>query len=151
VRARLGVETLCMQVLLILGLSQAGAGWLNAPASTQSINQFKASPNALVAPGADARTIEALVDLAGTNALLAADLVHIAEVTQRRFQNAIPGGGGVDAVVGLNFAGVATKQDNNFRPPQQCSDHCCGSGEFRRWNFEQMAHKLYPVSLRTFA
>jgi hypothetical protein len=92
-RTRLVLETLCIQILLTLCISQGWAGCLNPPVSSQTISEFKSNPKALVAPGSDSRTIEALVrDLAGTDASLAADLVSVARGTLPRFQTAIAAG-----------------------------------------------------------
>ena len=53
------------------------------PLSPAAIEQFRASPEALLAPNADTRTIEAQVrDLAGTDAGVAADLVGLAKTDQ---------------------------------------------------------------------
>jgi hypothetical protein len=92
-RTRIILQALCIQGMLAISISQASAGCLNPPLAAQSISQFKSNPQALVAPSSDARTIEALVrDLAGTDASLAADLVHVAEGTIPRFQTAIAAG-----------------------------------------------------------
>ena len=92
-RTKLVVETFCTSILLALSVIQVSAGCLMPPLSVQAIGQFKSNPKALVAPGTDTRTIEALVrDLAGTDASLAADLVHVAEGTIPRFQTAIAAG-----------------------------------------------------------
>jgi hypothetical protein len=92
-RARMVVETLCIQILLTLFVSQAWAGCVNPPLSPEAINKFKSNPQALIAPDSDTRTIEVLVrDLAGTDALLAAALVHVAERTTPRFRTAIAAG-----------------------------------------------------------
>jgi hypothetical protein len=92
-RVRLVVETLCIPILLALSAGQVSAGCLNPPLSAQAIGRFKSNPKVLVAADTDARTIEALVrDLAGTDASLAVDLVHVAEGTMPRFQTAIAAG-----------------------------------------------------------
>src|ERR1700688_4409943 len=92
-RARLLVEMLCVPILLTLFASQAWAGCVNPPLSPEAINKFKSNPQALVAPNSDTRTIEGLVrDLAGTDASLATDLVHVAERTTPRFRTAIAAG-----------------------------------------------------------
>jgi hypothetical protein len=66
---------------------------LNPPVTVQSISQFKSDPQALIAPNADTRTIEAMTrDLAGTDASLAADLVKLAQRAIPRFQTAIAAG-----------------------------------------------------------
>ena len=92
-RMRLLLEATCVQLLLILCVSHASAGCLNPPLSQQAIDQFKADPKGLVTSDTDARTVEALVrDIAGTDALLAVDLVHVAETAQPRFRTAIAAG-----------------------------------------------------------
>lgn len=79
--------------LLIISGNQGWAGCLKPPASDPVISQFRAHPDALVAPGSDTRTIEATTrDLAGTDASLAADLIKVAEGTNPRFQTAIAAG-----------------------------------------------------------
>ena len=63
------------------------------PLSEAAIGQFKANPQTLIAPGADTRTIEAMVrDLAGTDATLAVELVQLAQGASPRFQTAIAAG-----------------------------------------------------------
>src|SRR3981189_129887 len=92
-RTGLIVQALCVQVLLAVSVSQGWAACLNPPLSAQSITQFKANPQALVAPNSDTRTIEATTrDLAGTDASLAADLIRVAEGTNPRFRTAIAAG-----------------------------------------------------------
>jgi hypothetical protein len=87
------VQTLCVQILIAVSVSPVWAACLNPPASSQAITQFKADPQALVAPDSDSRTIEAVTrDLAGTDASLAADLVRVASTTVPRFQTAIAAG-----------------------------------------------------------
>jgi len=80
--------------LLAICVGQAWAAPCVAPpVTTESIARFKANPQALIAPSSDTRTIEASVrDLAGTDASLAADLVHLAEGAVPRFQAAIAAG-----------------------------------------------------------
>jgi hypothetical protein len=124
-RIWLVVETLCIPILLALSASQVSAGCLNPPVSAQAIGQFKSNPKALVATDTDTRTIEALVrDLAGTDASLAADLVHVAQGTMPRFQTAIAAGlaqaaiacSGVDQQAGLLIQeAVASFQDGQFQ------------------------------------
>jgi hypothetical protein len=63
------------------------------PLSRDAVDHFKANPQALVAPGTDARTIEGTVrDLAGTDAALAAELVQLAQGSKPRVQTAIAAG-----------------------------------------------------------
>jgi hypothetical protein len=124
-RIRLVVETLCISILLALSVSQVSAGCLMPPLSAQAIRQFKSNPRALVAADTDTRTIEALVrDLAGTDASLAADLVHVAQGTIPRFQTAIAAGlaqaaiacSGVDQQAALLIQeAVASFQDGQFQ------------------------------------
>ncbi len=69
------------------------AGCMKPPASDETISKFRSNPQALVAPDADTRTVEAMTrDLAGTDASLAADLIGIAQATSPRFQTAIAAG-----------------------------------------------------------
>jgi hypothetical protein len=92
-RTRVIAQALCVQVLLAVSASQGWAACLTPPLSAQSISEFKANPQALIAPDSDARTIEATTrDLAGTDASLAADLVRLAQATTPRFQTAIAAG-----------------------------------------------------------
>jgi hypothetical protein len=91
--ARLVVQTLSIQILLTLSVNQVWAACIKPPLSAEVINQFKSNPQGLVAPNSDTRTIEAATrDLAGTDSLLAADLVRLAEGTIPRFQTAIAAG-----------------------------------------------------------
>jgi hypothetical protein len=95
------------------------------PATPETIAQFKANPEAIVAPNSDTRTIEATVrDLAGTDPSLAADLVRIAEGTNPRFQTAIAAGlaqaaiacTNVDQKAGLTIQeAVASFQNGQFQ------------------------------------
>ena len=113
-------------IILAFCMSQAvGAPCVAPPASPEAIAQFKANPQALVAPGSDTRTIEGIVrDLAGTDANLAVDLVHVAENAPPRFQTAIAAGLAQAAVACTNLdqqAGlqiqqaVASFQDGQFQ------------------------------------
>jgi hypothetical protein len=78
--------TLCMS-------SSWAAPCVVPPVSEAAIEQFKADPAAIVAIGSDTRVIEAQVrDLVGTSPALAADMVRIAQRTNRRFQTAIAAG-----------------------------------------------------------
>jgi len=84
--------------------SASAAPCVLPPASSQAIVQFKASPQALVAPESDARTLEATVrDLAGTDANLAADIVRLAESASQRFRTAIAAGLAQAAVACANL------------------------------------------------
>ena len=91
--ARMTFTVLGVAALLIISGNQGWAGCVKPPASDPVISQFRAHPDALVAPGSDTRTIEATTrDLAGTDASLAADLIKVAEGTNPRFQTAIAAG-----------------------------------------------------------
>jgi hypothetical protein len=112
--------------LLAIGLGQAcAAPCIAPPVAPEAIVQFKANPNALIAPNSDTRTIEASVrDLAGTDPSLAADLVRLAEGAIPRFQTAIAAGlaqaaiacTNVDQQAGLLIQqAVAGFQDGQFQ------------------------------------
>jgi hypothetical protein len=74
-------------------MSARAAPCVAPPASAQAIAEFKAYPQALVAPNADSRTIEAMVtNLAGTDSSLAADFIRVAQGTTPRFRAAIAAG-----------------------------------------------------------
>lgn len=91
---RAAVVVLIAQMMVALGACQVSAAPCVAPPlSPAAIDQFKANPEALVAPSADTRTIEAQVrDLAGTDPSLSADLVRLARTTTPRFRTAIAAG-----------------------------------------------------------
>jgi hypothetical protein len=98
-RTRVIAAKLCTQLLLACCTIVSGAIIARAapcvapPASAEAIADFKKNPQALVAPSADTRTIEATVtDLVGTDPDLAADIVHLAEDTTPRFRTAIAAG-----------------------------------------------------------
>src|SRR5579864_2039889 len=98
-RTGLIAKTLGVQLLLAVCASAFSANSVLAkpcvvpPAATEAINQFKANPDAIVAPNSDTRTIEATVrDLVGTDAELAADMIHLAQGTNPRFRTAIAAG-----------------------------------------------------------
>jgi hypothetical protein len=124
-RARMMVELLCLQILLVISASPVWAQCLKPPLSAQSISEFKANPQGLVAPNSDTRTIEAVTrDLAASDASLAADLVRVAESTIPRYQTAIAAGlaqaaiacSTVDQQAGLLIQqAVASYQDGQFQ------------------------------------
>jgi hypothetical protein len=93
-RIRLIAMTLGAQLLFAFFAANAWASpCVTPPATDQAIAQFKSNPQAIITPDTDTRTLEALVrDLAGTDATLATDLVHLAEETTPRFQTAIAAG-----------------------------------------------------------
>jgi hypothetical protein len=93
-RAGLIVRAFCAPLLLALCASQTWAApCVTPPLDEKAIADFKANPQAVIAPESDSRTIEAAVrDLAGTDPKLAEDLVHLAGQTTPRFQNAIAAG-----------------------------------------------------------
>jgi hypothetical protein len=123
---RFVARVLCTPVVLVIGLSHAGA----APCITQAVSsdaiiQFKANPNALIALNSDTRTIETAVrDLAGTDASLAPELVNLAHGAIPRNQTAIAAGlaqaaiacTNVDPQAGLLIQqAVAAFQDGQFQ------------------------------------
>jgi hypothetical protein len=86
-------KALLAATLLAVSADLGWAGCVNPPLSAQAISQFKANPQAIVAPNSDTRTIEVTTrDLAGTDASLAADLIRVAQGTIPRFQTAIAAG-----------------------------------------------------------
>src|ERR1700753_1054108 len=93
-RIGLVAGALAAQLLLTFNTSQVSAAPCVAPPLTpEAINLFKSNPQALIAPGADTRTLEAQGrDLAGTDADPAADLVKLADGAPPRFQTAIAAG-----------------------------------------------------------
>jgi hypothetical protein len=98
-RTRVIARKLCAQLLLasctILSgtIAARAAPCVAPPATPQAIADFKKNPQALIAPDADARTIEATVtDLVGTDPDLAVDMVHLAEDAIPRFRTAIAAG-----------------------------------------------------------
>ncbi len=120
------VRVLSAPAVLAVCASQAWASpCIAPPVSPEAIAQFKANPQAIVAPNSDTRTIEASVrDLAGTDASLAPDLVHLADGAIPRFQTAIAAGLAQAAIACTNVdqhAGlliqqaVAGLQDGQFQ------------------------------------
>jgi hypothetical protein len=93
-RLGLAAKLLFVPALLTLSFGQASAGPCVAPpVSPDAISQFRANPQALIAPDADTRTIEATTrDLAATDASLAAELVNVAHGSSPRFKGAIAAG-----------------------------------------------------------
>jgi hypothetical protein len=93
---RLGsaAKLLFAQILLTLFVSQVSAApCIAPPLSPDAVNQFKGSPQALIAPDSDTRTIEATArDLAATDPSLAAELVNVAHGASPRFKGAIAAG-----------------------------------------------------------
>jgi hypothetical protein len=91
---RAGSIVLFAHMLVAFFASEVSAApCIAPPLSPAAIEQFRASPEALLAPNADTRTIEAQVrDLAGTDASVAADLVELAKTASPRFRTAIAAG-----------------------------------------------------------
>jgi hypothetical protein len=79
---------------LMLAGNPAWSGCVNPPLPPEQVGQFKSDPQALISsPTTDSRTVEALTrDLAGTDASLAGDLVHVAAIAKPLFQSAIAAG-----------------------------------------------------------
>jgi len=82
------------QLLLVGTVSNVWAvSCVTPPLSGEAIEQFKANPQALVAPESDAHAVETLArNLAGTDATLTPDIIHVAEATTHRFRSAIAAG-----------------------------------------------------------
>src|SRR5215475_3875108 len=98
-RTRVIASKLCAQLLLAscmivsVTIAARAAPCVAPPATPEAIADFKKNPQALIAPNADTRTIEATVtDLVGTDPDLAADMVHLAEDTTPRSRTAIAAG-----------------------------------------------------------
>jgi hypothetical protein len=93
---RYGCITRLLSAQIVLA-SCASMAWaapcVAPPASPESIAEFKSNPGALVAPNGDTRSLEARVlELAGTSATLATDLVNVAQGATPRFRTAIAAG-----------------------------------------------------------
>jgi hypothetical protein len=98
---------------------------INPPLAEAALSQFRANPESLLASNSDTRNVEATVrDLAGTDASLAAILVHVAEKATPRFRTAIAAGlaqaavacQGVDQEAALAIQqAVASVQDANLQ------------------------------------
>lgn len=109
-RTRVIASKLCAQLLLAVlailsgTISARAAPCVAPPATAQAIADFKSNPQALVAPNADTRTIEATVtELVGTDPGLAVDMVHLAEDAIPRFRTAIAAGLAQAAVACTNI------------------------------------------------
>ncbi|MGY2904817.1 hypothetical protein [Bradyrhizobium sp. URHC0002] len=91
---RAGSIVLFAHILVAFCASEVRAApCIAPPLSPAAIEQFKASPEALLPPNADTRALEAQVrDLAGTDASLAANLIELAKTTTPRFRTAIAAG-----------------------------------------------------------
>jgi len=93
-RTGLIAKALFFQLLLA---SCAGHAWaapcVAPPASAETIDQFKANPQSIIAPSFDTRTVESSVrDLAATDATLAKELVGLLQNAPPRFRTAIAAG-----------------------------------------------------------
>ena len=109
-RTRVIASKLCAQLLLASCINFCGiiaaraAPCVAPPATAQAIADFKKNPQALVAPGADTRTIEATVtELVGTDPDLAVDMIHLAADAVPRFRTAIAAGLAQAAVACTNI------------------------------------------------
>jgi hypothetical protein len=93
-RSGLIAQALCAFLVFALGNVQGMAKPCVAPPATaEAISQFKAHPQASIAPNTDPRTVENLVrDLAGTDASLAVEFVNLAQKLPPRLQTAIAAG-----------------------------------------------------------
>ena len=93
-RSGLAKGALCALLMLAFCPSLGLAAPCVTPAlAPEAIAKFKSKPEALISPDTDARSIEGMVrDLAGTDASLAADLVHLAKGATPRVKTAIAAG-----------------------------------------------------------
>lgn len=83
----------CVAVLFALPSTAYTASCMKPPASTEVVGHFRSNPLSLIEPNTDTRTIEAKVrELAGTDAMLASDIVAVARGATPRFQAAIAAG-----------------------------------------------------------
>jgi hypothetical protein len=125
-RIALIANVLAAQVLFVSFPNQAWANaCINPPASSQAIAEFKSNPGAIIPPNADTRTVEATVrELAGTDATLARELVHLAQRAMPRYQTAIAAGLAQAAVACTSIdrqgallieQAVAEFEDNQFQ------------------------------------
>src|SRR5262245_3720552 len=105
IASKLGAQLLLISCAGLIGtISAHAAPCVAPPATAQAIADFKSNPQALVAPTADTRTIEATVtELVGTDSSLAVDMVHLAEGTIPRFRTAIAAGLAEAAVACTNI------------------------------------------------
>jgi hypothetical protein len=93
-RTGLIAKALFFQLLLASCVGHAWAAPCVAPpASAETIDQFKANPQSIIAPSFDTRTVESSVrDLAATDATLAKELVGLLQDAPPRFRTAIAAG-----------------------------------------------------------
>lgn len=82
-----------LQIVLLSAAHAAMASCIKPPIADKAISDFKRSPQAIVAPSADTRTIEQMTrDLAASDASLAADLIAVAKLANARSRTAIAAG-----------------------------------------------------------
>lgn len=81
------------QIVLLMAPHAAIASCIKPPIADKAIGDFKRSPQAIVAPDTDTRTIEQMTrDLAASDASLAADLINVAKAANARSRTAIAAG-----------------------------------------------------------
>jgi hypothetical protein len=81
------------QIVLLTATQAATASCIKPPIADKAISDFKRSPQAMIAPDADTRTIEQTTrDLAASDASLASDLIAVAKVANARSRTAIAAG-----------------------------------------------------------
>lgn len=86
-------KAIALQIVLLTATHAATASCINPPIADKAISDFRLSPQALVTPSADTRTIEQMTrDLAASDASLAADLIAVAKVANARSRTAIAAG-----------------------------------------------------------
>ena len=82
-----------LQIVLLTATHEAMASCIKPPIADKAISDFKRSPQAIVAPSADTRTIEQVTrDLAASDASLATDLIAVAKGANARSRTAIAAG-----------------------------------------------------------
>lgn len=86
-------KTIALQIVLLTATQAATASCITPPIASKAISDFKRSPQDIVAPAADTRTIEQVTrDLAASDASLAADLIAVAKAANARSRTAIAAG-----------------------------------------------------------
>ncbi len=86
-------KAIALQIVLLTATHAANASCITPPIASKAISDFKRSPQDLVAPSADTRTIEQVArDLAASDASLATDLIAVAKIANARSRTAIAAG-----------------------------------------------------------
>lgn len=86
-------KAIALQIVLLTATHAATASCITPPIASKAISDFKRSPQDLVAPSADTRTIEQVArDLAASDASLATDLIAVARIANARSRTSIAAG-----------------------------------------------------------